>query len=446
MADVALWSGATGAGNGTSWADAYTTLAAVIAAQGSNLTKVFVASDHSELVSVAVPFPVSPPYTLISVDRSSGYPPTAEQAGARIGSTNATNLTLQNSFYSRGVFWTAGENSTATRNIIIDTSAGGYPHMQRIVGGGLELKNTGAGSRIIVGTGSVLRSSLLSLEDAQLRFGNAGQGVQMSNAAMRIRGGSTDGSAITEFIKSFSSGSASVDVSSLDMTSCSGFVRLLASNIGGTGRAVFDKIKMPSGWLGGLIDVPPVNTGLFAIATNVDSADTNHRMMALATNTLIRSETAIVRPSGASDGTTVISWMVNSINTVYPLAYPAITAELPPILKWNTTVGTPITVTVHVLTDGVTLNNDDAWVEVTYLNSAGVPLGASVSDERQSLLSANAAQDASTEVWSTPSITAPVKQQLSVTFTPQEVGYVRAVVRVAKANPTIYVCPQLEVA
>lgn len=444
MADVALWSGATGAGNGTSWADAYTTLAAVIAAQGGNLTKVFVASDHMELVSAALAFPAATPYTLISVDRNSGYPPTAEQAGARIGSTNATNLTLQNSFYSRGVFWTAGENSTATRNILFDTSAGGYPHMQRIVGGGIELKNTGAGSRIIVGTSSVVRSSLLSLEDAQVRFGNAGQGVQMSNAAMRIRGGSTAGSAITEFIKSFSSGSASVDVSSLDMTSCSGFVRLLASNIAGTGRAVFDKIKTPAGWLGGLIDAPPVNTGLFAIATNVDSADTNHRMMALAGNALTRSETAIVRTGGASDGATVISWRVETANSMYPLVYPAITAELPPILKWNTTVGTPITVTVHVLTDGVALNDDDAWLEVTYLNSEFTPLGATISDERPSLLSPRAAQDASTEAWATPGITTPVKQQLSVTFTPQEAGYVRAVVRIALPATVVYVCPEPE--
>ena len=173
MADVALWSGATGAGNGGSWADAYTTLAAVITAQGNQPTRVFVASDHSELVSAALTFPAGSAivvYQIISVDRASGFPPTVEQAGARIGSTGATNLILTNSFYSKGVFWTAGENSTATRNLTIDCSPS--HSIARIVGGGIELKNTGAGSRFSFGTNATNRTTKIIFENEFMRLVN----------------------------------------------------------------------------------------------------------------------------------------------------------------------------------------------------------------------------------------------------------------------------------
>lgn len=446
MADVALWSGATGAGNGTSWADAYTTLAAVITGQGNNPTRVFVASDHSELVTAALtysPNSQAHQYQIISVDRTSGFPPTVEQAGASIRSTDSVDLTLNNSFYSKGVFWAAGNGGATTRNIVLSHSNGGYPHVYRIIGGGLELKNTAAASRIIIGgAGLAARNSEAFIEGSELRFGNVSQGVQSRNCAIFIRDGNTAGSAITEFIKSFSDVGASLDVFGLDMSSCATGVNLLAANIIGAGRAIFNAIKMPSGWTGDLIGTLPVNSALTAIAINVDAGDTNYRMSMTGGAYRVRSETAIYRNDGASNGTTPISWKYETAST--PI-YPVHVTESLPIIRWNETTGSPVTVTVHVLTDGVTLKNDDAWLEVVYLDDVGYPLGAMVSDERPSQLAAAADQDASSATWTTTGITSPVKQKLSVTFTPQEKGFIQARVRVARSSTTIYVCPELEV-
>jgi len=175
---------------------------------------------------------------------------------------------------------------------------------------------------------------------------------------------------------------------------------------------------------------------------NCDNADTNYRLWVEDYAGSIKSETTIVRSGGASDGTTSLSWkMASSANAEYPV----VVLESPEIVQWNDTTGSAITVTVEVITDNVTLKDDECWLEVQYLGTSGYPLSVFINDCKANVLAGNNPQDTSTETWTTTGLTTPTKQKLSVTFTPQEKGFLHAVVKLAKASTTVYVDPLLVV-
>jgi hypothetical protein len=82
-------------------------------------------------------------------------------------------------------------------------------------------------------------------------------------------------------------------------------------------------------------------------------------------------------------------------------------------------------------------------VEVEYLGTSGFPLSVTSSDRAATILATPANQTTSSETWTTTGLTTPVKQKLSVTFTPQEKGPIIARVYLAKASTTVYVCPEI---
>jgi hypothetical protein len=135
------------------------------------------------------------------------------------------------------------------------------------------------------------------------------------------------------------------------------------------------------------------------------------------------------------------------------------TLDAPEIVRWNETTGSAITVTVDVLHDGaqggspsVNVTDRDIWLEVQYLGTSGFPLSLFATDAASSgspfesnYLATAKDQDASSATWTTTGMSNPVTQKLSVTFTPQEKGFIHGVVKLALASRTVYVDPVLQV-
>lgn len=106
------------------------------------------------------------------------------------------------------------------------------------------------------------------------------------------------------------------------------------------------------------------------------------------------------------------------------------------------TIGVSKTATVEIISSG-TLNNNDVFLTLEYLGTAGSTLAKYASSKPSSLSST--ALPTSSVTWNSPPAT-PVKQYLQVTFTPQTAGRMRGRVHLGKPSTTIWVNPQIVIA
>jgi hypothetical protein len=171
------------------------------------------------------------------------------------------------------------------------------------------------------------------------------------------------------------------------------------------------------------------------------SAGNSARNEKYALDGTMTTETTIVRSSGASDGTTAVSW--KAVTTSNPNKQ--FQFELPPIAVWNSATGSSKTLTVEMVNDGTTLKDDEVWVEVEYLGSSSQPVSSKVTSRAADHLATGANITTSSVTWTTTGLSSPVKQKLSVSFTPQMAGLVRATVCVAKQSQTLYVDPKVTI-
>jgi hypothetical protein len=106
-----------------------------------------------------------------------------------------------------------------------------------------------------------------------------------------------------------------------------------------------------------------------------------------------------------------------------------------------TTTGAPRTASVEIV-GSASLNNDDISLAVEYFGTSGSTLASIVTTLPPSSLTTPSAITTSTATWNSLPAT-PVRQTLSVTFTPQTAGRVRAQVRLGKPSTTVYYNPQI---
>jgi len=104
MASYYVWSGATGSANGTTWANAYTTLTLAYASGKLAGDVFYVAHDHAESTAGAVTLNVSGasianPIKVICANRAGSVPPVSadRRATATVTTTGANNITLNGS-------------------------------------------------------------------------------------------------------------------------------------------------------------------------------------------------------------------------------------------------------------------------------------------------------------------------------------------------------------
>jgi hypothetical protein len=420
--------------NGTTWALAKATLTGVAGIDAAG-DLIWVSQSHAETTAAAISFAwagtVGSTQTRVMCASDSAEPPTALATTATVSTAGASNITLASAaaqyVYFYGIAFQAG--SGAVTALIAGSGNLDFENCKFI------LVATGGSSRINIFSGPTHSWAL----NCSFKFANASQGLSLGATGDNcITGGSilSGGTSPTAFIPTVTAG-GSLLVEGFDFSNASSSMNLTAFTVADA-KIVFRNCKMPSSWSGSLNSSTP-GSGSFVEMFNCDGADTHYKYRKKTQFGEIFDETTLVRTGGASDGTTTYSlkmvsngsaaWKTHSLNT-------------PEMVKWNDTVGSTVTVTVEFVHDSVTaLTDGRICMDVLYLGTSGAPLGAAASNVLSFVLATATAHASSSATWTTTGMSNPNKQKMTVSFTPQEAGFVHVTVRLLWPSYTVYVDP-----
>lgn len=439
MATIYVYSAAAGANNGTSWANAFTTITAALATATSADT-INIASDHSESTAGAVTMtcPTTPGLKALSVDRTTG----ALTFGATIAVGAASNsISVQGHGYWYGVQFFSASNSSSTAVINIgslDTRDHGLFFENCL----FRVRAAHASMRLRLGpTASVNNDEcFIRLVDCSYRISAVGQGVLVQAANVEIINFTMDtaGSTPTSMFTGTASTGQQLTVMSSDLSNMS-WTNLVA--VGGVcaGEYKFINCKFPSGW--NALSSTASSKSFMLWVLDCAVGDT-HGFFGYydPLGSIVSSTTTLLTGSPAGQ-----SWGITTTSLAKPMQ-PFTT----PWISWYNTGTSAITPYLECLRNNGTAsayNNSEVFAEflvkdvasstVSTLHSSGAgPIGTPV---------ANSA-GIGTGSWTIASSSSPYsfKCVAPSAITPAEVGHIRARLSIGFTG-TIYLNPQIEV-
>lgn len=421
------------------WAAPHARLANAFAANwGSAGDDFYLSHAHAETQNAASNTLTSPgtaasPCRILCASSAGSLPPVAADllTTATITTTGTGSIFLAGFGYWYGVGFSAG-TSSGTSNIFVATNTG----ITFLDSCSLALVGTSASASITVSNGD----RLTQLRNVTMAFGNAAQGIQLSGSMVwTATPGALVGGTMPTTLFYFSNDSAMVRLRGVDLSGTNN--NLINLGVSSLADFLFENCKISGSatlTTGTVTDQTRLSVRLVAC----DSAAASNRYYFQNYMGIITQETTIVRTGGASDGTTPVSRkMVSSANSKF--TFPLVSD---PLVIWNDGTSA-VTVSVPVVTDGVTLTSADAWIEVQYLGSGSTPQASFASGAAATVLTTGSswALD-STSSWNTTGLSSPVKQTLSVSFTPAMKGPFQVRVHLARASTTLYFDPLARVA
>lgn len=435
MASYYVYSGAAGSNNGSSWANAFTTLTTAFATEVAGDT-LYVAHDHAESTAGAVTLTSSGtlnnPTKIVCVNRAGSVPPVSadRRTTAQVTTTGANSITLNGCAHYDGVIFNAGTGAVGASILVVQTQSTSH----RFDNCSLRLVTTSASSATINLGAAGNGGNYVELNNTTVSFANTGQFITpYARVKWRNTPSALLGTIPGNILNPGAGRGGSIECIGVDFSAAgSGKTIMVPLGTGQASTATFIDCKLDAavtksnpptthgGW-----DVEFIRTG----ATGV-----NYTVYRYRNSGLLIEETTIVRTGGASDGTTAIAWKIATTADCYY----SVPFECPPIAIWNDTTGSSVTATVEGIWGGGAVPNDDeVWLEVEYLGDASSPQGSFVNDGKADLLATAAGQTSSSETWGGST----TKFKLGVSFTPQQKGWIYARAKCAKASSTFYIDP-----
>lgn len=439
MANKYVYSGAGGAGTGDDWANAYTTLVAAFAGMSAGDTA-YVAQNHAETQASAMtltsPGTAAAPCRVICVNQAGSVPPVSADIAttATVTTTGNSAITVANGYtYYYGLTFSVGSGAVSAVWTISGTGEHYFDTCKWVRAG------TSVGA-CLLGSTSANAYVVIIFDNTTMQFGNASDTISVRTSMFRWVGTATAiaGATFPTTLFGASSGTpAQTFIEGVDLSALGTAVLVSAQTA--PAKWLFKDCKLGSGYVASATQSAPKAGEV--VLSRCDSGDTVYKVEKHTSYTgKHTTETTIVRSGGASDGTTPVSWKIETTaNPEWQSPF-----ECVPIVIWNETTGSAVTVTIEGVWDaGAVPNNNDVWVDVEYLGTSGFPLGTYATCGLADAIAAPTALPTSSVTWTTTGLATPVEFALSVQVTPQEKGPVTVYVRAAKASSTFYIDPKI---
>ena len=333
-------------------------------------------------------------------NHSGNYPPAASDltTGATISTTANVAITLSGlgSFYYHGITFIAGVGATPTGAMIVvgNAAVSQVQNWYYFNNCSLQLGGTGSAtaSQIQLGNAASATWAIVVFNNTTVKFTNASHYIfpafcqfTWQNTGQVLAVGS---SVPTEFIKpALLAGCLStVVLEALDLS------QLTGSLFANTAFPYIGSLTIKDCKLNAAATITqPINTGQSVQLSRSDSAATAYKSSRSTYEGIESTETSIVRTGGYADPTGQVQSrkLVTSANAQWLRPYKAQAMAV-----WNGVVGsskTAVTVYGTVNAAGALPNNDDIWMEVSYLGDASFPKGSTATSGKAQVWSVNAA-------------------------------------------------------
>lgn len=417
------------------WTAAHARLANALAWMAAGDT-CWLSNNHAETQATNLiltsPGTAALPITVLCVI-DTATPPTTLATTASISVTSVGDMYIYGIIYLYGITLNVGTDAYVSPLFLGTTT----PTCIIFDNCNIKIVSVGTASHIYCGTiphASTNDDSLVILKNTNIQFGATAQRLLLGHAKIYWIGGSIIGSVFpTTLITLNPSCVISAEINGCDLSPL-GSNNLVNGAVACAGTIKIKNCKLGAGAIV-LTGTIPGQGGIEVLLDNCDSGDTNYRFAHH------KYQGSIIQATNCYLNATYSMKMTPITGAAYisPL-------ESPPIAQWNNSVGSAKTATIEIIhSEAADLDDDEIWVELEYLGTSGFPL-ASFVDDKMAWFGTPAAQTTSTAAW-TEDLAGERKQKLSVSFTPQEAGYIVAKVYLAKVttNP-VYIDPYITVA
>lgn len=431
MADLHVLNTGSATSPFDTWAKAAATLAA--ATGGVAGDRYLVSNAHAETpatFSMALPGTPANPTKVLGGAPAAGSGLSSLAAGATI-TVSGTTFSLSGSAFIQNLrfIWSSGSSFSPA-------FGGTSGNVQKLVGCDFSMQGAGGSTTLSFGPVGAGAAGKIELSNCRFRFGGTGQVVDVCRD-LSIFGGSVEAGGSTPsglFNLGFGARPANLLVDGFDFSNFGTGFNVVKTVAEGSVSALLRNCKFPTGWAGGLVTAGQIKAGTRVEMVNYQIGTTLYQKWVEAYQGTIKSE-ATVKLS-----TDYCFKAVINANSAYPLDGLLIGEYYVKV-----TGGAAKTVTLATLTDNVTLTNADIALQVEYYAASGSLLGSFASSAPDALTTPSALATTA-DAWTTTGLATPVKQAVSVTFTPNQDGYIIVRPMLNKASTTVYVDNKLTVA